>query len=250
MKIATLLFLFIGILLSSNAPCFAKTFHNSFLSFDLPPSWNCERRGRYQYCTPARTKNGKKKGSILVMAKKAGPQDNLPRYKAHLAQPKMNKLKQTSHVLKVDDRTINGHSWIDALHLGAELDHYYSRYLATVKNKLAIMVLLTAHEKHYSDMSGVFVDLSKSIQVKNQFSIKIADQPNGLVGGVNRMGSATQPGFDVAEPLLDQKKPGRFNLGTKEIIAIALLAAAFIIYLYWKLTDSPKKRRTKRKRRR
>ena len=57
-------------------------------------------------------------------------------------------------------------------------------------------------------MSGVFVDLSKSIQIKNQFSIKIADQPNGLVGGVDRMGSTTQPGFDVEEPISEPKIKG------------------------------------------
>lgn len=115
---------------------------------------------------------------MILTAKEAGPQDNFNQYVAHLKQIKSQPLpngKPTPSKIKQPprQRKINGHPWVDSLHLGSEIPGYYTRYLATIKDKLAILVTASAHQKYYTKYSSDFFKLAESLRViasKNLFA--------------------------------------------------------------------------------
>ena len=65
----------------------AKRFRNAYVSFELPPNWNCKLEGSEWVCEndfSAKTKEA----IIILSAKEVGPTDTLPAYMAHLQTPR------------------------------------------------------------------------------------------------------------------------------------------------------------------
>lgn len=146
----------------------AKLFKNSYISFELPPNWNCKQEGFEHICINNFSKK-QKEAIIILTAKKRGPQDSLAGYEAHLKQPRnMTNYKNTPYVSKVKavrKRKISGVDWIDALQLGSEVQTYYTRYAATVKDSLGILVSFSAHKDHYAKYSSDFIKAIQSLKV-------------------------------------------------------------------------------------
>ena len=168
----TLLFLF-----STSAQ--AKLFSNSYLSFELPPNWTCTQEGYEHVCVNKFSKK-EKEAIIILTAKKKGPQDSLINYESHLKTPRSMKnykaIPYNSKVKVVKQRKLNGVDWIDGIHLGSEVETYYTRYAATVKDSLGILVTFSAHKDHYSKYSNDFVRAIQSLKV-------IAPKGLGSLGG-------------------------------------------------------------------
>jgi len=146
----------------------AKLFKNSYISFELPPNWNCKQEGFEHVCINNFSKK-QKEAIIILTAKKRGPQDTLKNYQAHLkSSRKMSNHKgipYQSKVKSVRQRKINGIDWMDALQLGSEVQTYYTRYAATVKDSLGILVSFSAHKDHYSKYSSDFIKAIQSLKV-------------------------------------------------------------------------------------
>ena len=71
---------------------------------------------------------------------------------------------------------------MDGIHLGSEVETYYTRYAATVKDSLGILVTFSAHKDHYSKYSNDFVKAIQSLKV-------IAPKGLGSIGGSSIRGS-------------------------------------------------------------
>lgn len=146
----------------------AKTFRSAYVQFDLPERWNCNLEGTEWVCSST-NKNDARESIIILTAKEAGPQDNLAAYERHLRAPKMANNASgkpiTSQVKNVRMRKISGQDWVDALHLGSEIPGYYTRYLATTKDKLAILVTFSAHQKYFSKYANDFLRAIESLKV-------------------------------------------------------------------------------------
>lgn len=146
----------------------AKLFKNSYVSFELPPNWNCKQEGFEHICINNFSKK-QKEAIIILTAKKRGPQDSLQGYEAHLKKARnMTNYKNVPYVSKVKavrKRKISGVDWIDALQLGSEVQTYYTRYAATVKDSLGILVSFSAHKDHYSKYSSDFIKAIQSLKV-------------------------------------------------------------------------------------
>ena len=70
----------------SGARAGTHIFSNSFISFRLPDSWDCDLEETEWVCNEVR---GSRHPAILIMAaKEAGPDDTLDQYFDHLARPK------------------------------------------------------------------------------------------------------------------------------------------------------------------
>ncbi|MDZ4678387.1 MAG: hypothetical protein SGI74_12860 [Oligoflexia bacterium] len=146
----------------------AKLFRNAYVQFELPESWNCNLEGTEWVC--ASTKKDDARESIIILtAKEVGPQDSFASYENYLKVPRLLKLptgKETpSQVKNSRIRKINDHQWVDSLHLGSEISGYYTRYLATIKDKLAILVTLSAHQKFYTKFSNDYFKAVESLRV-------------------------------------------------------------------------------------
>lgn len=147
---------------------FAVNYKTSYLSFDLPPSWSCVAEGTEYVCSSGLQK-GKRDAVIVFTAKERGPTDSFSAYEQHLKTPRTvpndrNQMSQ-SKIIKVVKNTINGQEWVDGLHDSSEVFNYFTRYLATVKEQLGILITFSAHRKSYSRYSQDFDRAIRSLVV-------------------------------------------------------------------------------------
>ncbi len=215
----------------------AKLFRNSYVSFELPPNWNCnipDKGGTEWVCTGKYQQKNVKEAIIVLTAKEAGAADTLTNYQNLLKSPRRvpgATAKSNVKVVSVKTRQIAGHTWVDALHLGGEVNSYYTRYLATLKDRLAILVTFTAHKAHYTKYSNDFLKAVESLRVVASKDL-LADRPNlaqrgqhEVIGGPMTTGIPVDP---MATALPEEPKSGDM---TMKLIAIAMiLGAAGIIY--------------------
>lgn len=218
-------------------PASAKLFRNSYVQFELPEQWNCNIESTEWICS-SQNKNDAKESIIILTAKEVGPQDSFTAYETHLKTPKqvqlLNGKTVASQVKNIRQRRVNDHQWVDALHLGSEIPGYYTRYLATVKDKIAILVTLSAHQKHYTKYSKDFFRAAESLRV---VAAKDILQPKALANmkGQEAIGAnvpVNLPPVDAGEPPPpeeDESGPSPIMLG-----GAALLLAAVGFYMFTK----------------
>lgn len=229
----------------------AKRFRNAYVSFELPKNWDCKLEGAEWVCESTYTKKVRE-AIIILTAKEVGPADTLSAYEAHLKTPRMVPGKdgapQKSQVLHVKKRLIAGHLWIDGMHLGSEVGPYFSRYLATIKERIAILVTFSAHKEHYTKYSQDFLSAINSLRV-------VATKD--LLANRNRPDDVRRSNETIGAPIgnhipllgdgesLPSESSGGSDLFVN-LILIALLLGAVGGFLYIK-TNNKKKASKKRK---
>ena len=225
-----------GLIFLCSASAQAKLFKNSYLSIDLPERWNCSAEGTEWICK-SDEEVAAKEAIIIFTAKEAGPSDTIDQYEAYLKTPKTSTTETgqpvQSQVKIVQKTSLADQTWVDGLHLSSEIPNYYTRYIATTKGRIAILVTFSAHVSVYTKYSADFLNAIKSLRV-----IATPDlfQPKSLVGGEGGelLGSggsgiglgAGQLGTNLPEPTKSSgKKEKLFGFG------LVLLALGVFIFL-------------------
>lgn len=231
----------------------AKLFRNAYVSFELPPNWNCKLEGSEWVCEndfAAKTKEA----IIILTAKEVGPTDTLPAYLAHLQTPRNLPGKGgaplKSQIIHVKERMISNHMWIDGMHLGSEVGPYFTRYLATIKDRIAILVTFSAHKEHYTKYSADFIKAVESLRVvatKDTLAGR-----DGEAGGAHPGGSGGQVGVGPGDVVdysgqLPIEAPPRSGGKYFNYILIALVLAAIGGFLYVRSRKPKKASKPKKK---
>ncbi len=156
------------LLLVFSTPSWAAKFANQFTEFELPPQWQCNLEGAEWVCQ--NTNEAKKRDAIIVLAAKLkGDQDSLDQYKTYLTSPKTYTSIQgktvTSAAKYAKMMDINGTVWVDSLHLDSEIPGFYTRYLATVKSDIGVLVTYSINQKKYQEYLQDFENLVKTLKV-------------------------------------------------------------------------------------
>ena len=191
----TVIFIFASLLLATlfPRPAHAKVFRNAYVSFELGDAWNCELSGTEWVCRNVNNAQTSKEAVIILTAKEVGPADSLQAYEAHIKTPRMIANRQgkpqQSTIYKVQQRNIANHPWVDGMHLGSEIPNYYTRYLATVKDRIAVLVTFSAHKLHYTKYVNDFFRAIESLRI-------VAAQQGNMQAG----GGAVTPGADTLGP--------------------------------------------------
>ena len=226
----------IGLLTSSWSQ--AKTFRNAYVSFELPPNWKCHLEQTEWICR-SQNQQQSREAIIIITAKEEGPSDSLNSYMRHLKTPRLvtNRSGQNtqSKIFHAKEYKINNQPWVDGWHLGSELPPYYTRYLATIKSKIAILVTFSAHKKYYTRYSKDFFNAIKSLRV-------IASK-----GLINRPNVNIRPGSEkIGQPITNLmgdmmgEDDIEENLGSSSeddsslIFALAFLLIAVGGYIFYK----------------
>lgn len=169
----------------------AKTFSNSYLSFELPDNWNCVQEGKAWSCSPTDPLTSKE-SIIVIAAKVAGPEDNINFFQAHLSKPKTISTKvgtpMPSQVMYSRPRMLAGLPWVQAQHVGSEIQDYYTLYLATVKEQLAILISFSAERQRYQVYNPIFDQAIKSLRITASQQLLMAKgqkSENSEVIGIN-----------------------------------------------------------------
>lgn len=223
----------------------AKTFQNSYVSFEVPDDWSCLQEGVAWTCTPQNAV-AMREAVIVLAAKVAGPEDNINAFLTFLKTPKKITTKvgtpMPSSVMYAQPRTLAGTQWVQAQHLGSEIQDYYSLYLATVKDQLAILVTFNAERANYQKYNPIFDRAMKSLKiVANQQQLFPKGQQGGSgsdVIGINVQPAALDMGDMMPPP---EKKPQKSNMLLVMIAVGALLAAAAVFFLSKRKKISPSK---------
>ncbi len=156
----------------------AKRFTNQYTEFELPSGWECALEGTEWVCQS--TNNDRKKEAIIILAAKVrGSQDSLKQYQDYLKKQKTFTLPggktQVSEGKYANIKEVNGHRWVDALHLASEVPGFYTRYLATVKEDLGVAITLSVAKDHYSSYQAIFDNIVASMRVFRQKNQNIAN---------------------------------------------------------------------------
>lgn len=164
-----MLFLICGMMTSKDVQ--AKRFTSQYTEFELPPGWQCALEGTEWVCQ-SDNDDRKKEAIIILAAKIRGPQDSLDQYQAYLKAPKTFTLPggktQVSEGKYASVKDINGHHWVDSLHLASEVPGFYTRYLATVKEDLGVAVTFSVAKDHYQAYQAIFDSIVATLRVFRQ----------------------------------------------------------------------------------
>lgn len=147
----------------------SRTFKNAYISFDMQDNWKCNLEQTEWVCR-AEDPQEAKEAVIILTAKEKGPTDSFPIYESHMNNP-INTVSKagiplTSSVkYKAQNQKINDQAWLDGLHQDSEVQNYFTRYLATIKDEIAILVTFSAHNKFYAKHSANFDKTIRSLRV-------------------------------------------------------------------------------------
>ncbi len=232
-----------------SATAHAKRFRNAYVSFELPPNWNCKLEGSEWVCENDFSQKTKE-AIIILTAKEVGPTDTLPGYLAQLQTPRTlpgrGGAPTKSKIIHVKERMIANQLWIDGLHEGSEVGPYFTRYLATIKERIAILVTFSAHKQHYTKYSGDFIKSVESLRVvatKDTLPSRGGAEINGPGGQIGTGTGDTIPSYD-SEGLPGEAGPRGFmaKIMTWGLIALILACIGAFLYMRTKKKPTPKPR--------
>lgn len=163
---------------------YAAKFANQFTEFELPPQWQCNLEGAEWVCQSSN--DMKKRDAIIVLAAKLkGDQDSLDQYLTYLKAAKTytsiqgKPVKSEPKYAKTEN--INGQAWVDALHMESEIPGFYTRYLATVKQDIGVLVTYSINKGKYQDYLQDFDNMVKTLKVfRKAGGINVAPQGSNL----------------------------------------------------------------------
>ena len=235
----------------------AKVFRNAYVSFELPDKWDCVLELTEWVCRTNSTGADNREAIIILTAKEVGPSDSLPLYQQHLktARTIPNRAGQPmqSQILKVEQRNISVHPWIDGMHLSSEVPNYYTRYLATTKDKIAILVTFSAHKLYYTKYSGDFFRAIESLRVIATTGLLGGKGGGGVnLPGADVLGNGSQIDGSYSEgdqyPDEESGRKGAGGIATK-LFGLAFIILAIGAYLVLKKSGKKKKPGSKPNRR-
>jgi hypothetical protein len=175
----------LGVMMAT--PAHAGKWSNQFVEFELPAEWVCLLEGTEWVCQNGLDQAKKKEAIIILAAKLQGNQDTLDQYLSYLKTPKVYTNAQgkqiTSEVKTAQNRTILEQPWVDSLHVDSEIAGFYTRYLATVKEGLGILVTYSVNKNKYADYTAMFDNMVKSLKAfRREGGLNAAPASSNLFG--------------------------------------------------------------------
>ncbi len=225
-------FLILLLAISFSFHAMAKQFKNAYITFDIPDRWECVLEVTEWVCRSQEAEESKQ-AIIVFTAKEVGPSDSLQIYHDHVKNPipAKNKFGQVIYSKVMAPPTlkkINGLTWVDGFHESSEVQNYYTRYVATIRAQIAVLVTFSAHKDFYTKYSA---DFFKAINSLNVTASKISLQNSGssksndsLAPIPSALEAINIPGLDPASGT-NQKKSNKliFIMGAIIFAAIGLI---------------------------
>jgi hypothetical protein len=217
---------------------FASKFANQFIEFELPPQWQCNLEGAEWVCQSSDV--SKKKDAIIVLAAKLkGDQDSLDQYLTYLKAAKSWTSVQ-GRAVKSDPKyakteNINGDAWVDALHLESEIPGFYTRYLATVKQDIGVLVTYSINKAKYQQYLGDFENMVKTLKVFRKPGLNAAPSNTDAFHNIQMPSNVTNDAIfpnATVQGGADQAPQAPKQQGMP--MALILVIAAAVGYIIWR----------------
>lgn len=228
----------------------ATLFENQFAKFELPPSWSCTLEGAEWVCQSS--DESKKKEAIIVLAAKLkGDQDSLDQYLTYLKAAKSytsvagKPMKSEPKYAKTVN--LNGEAWVDALHLESEIPGFYTRYLATVKDDIGVLVTYSISKAKYQEYLQPFENMVRTLRVFRKAGGINTGATSGIRGQEGNLIVDTKIPGGVGESTVfgntttiaggsDQPRSGGGQAagGSDDLFLYGLIAAAAVVFIILK----------------
>jgi len=220
----------------------AARFANQFVEFELPPRWQCNLEGAEWVCQSA--DETKKRDAIIVLAAKLkGDQDSIDQYMNYLKAPKIYQSVQgrmvKSEARYANQMQINEHTWVDSLHLESELPGFYTRYLATIKQDIGVLVTFSINKDKYTQYQADAENMVKTLKVfRKAGGINAAPQGTSLFANTNIPSNIESTSVFPTQPTMAESKPKTGDSGDGMSTGMILLVVAVVGYLIWRKRQS------------
>ncbi len=225
---------------------FSRTFKNAYISFEMLDNWKCNLEQTEWVCR-AEDPQEAKEAVIILTAKEKGPTDTFPLYESHMSNPIVSQNKaggtMTSNIVyKSTQLKVNDQPWLDALHGNSEVQNYLTRYVATIKDQIAILVTFSAHNKYFSKHSANFANTIKSLRVIA--SKDLLSRPDlGPIRGSNEQfgwgkGEGMQADLLASDDTGSQQQKGL--LANKSVLGFLILLLALVGYIVLRIYQKKK----------
>ena len=228
-----------ALLMAIPSTVFASKFANQFTEFELPPQWQCNLEGAEWVCQSVN--EAKKRDAIIVLAAKIkGDQDSLDQYLTYLKAAKTYTSVQGRSV-KSDPKyaktvNINTQPWVDALHLESEIPGFYTRYLATVKQDIGVLVTYSINKDKYQGYLNDFETMVKTLKVfRKQGGINAAPASSNLFQNAQIPQSVSENTvFPGPAPVGGADAPAKPAKKDDNSLFIIIAGVAVVGFLIWK----------------
>jgi hypothetical protein len=145
-----------------------KTFRNSYIEFEIPEAWDCQREDNAFVCQEA---NRPSVDMIAIVAgKMVDPQRDDPAvYASELAQPR--EWKNTagkvivSSEIRSGTRCYDGKAWQWAHHYQSELQNYYTDYFIRIEESIAALLTVSYYRSLEADGSALAAALTRHLHM-------------------------------------------------------------------------------------
>lgn len=217
----------------------AKVFRNAYIAFEMPDDWNCNLEQTEWVCRSSKEPD-LKEAIIILAAKEVGPTDSYQMYETHLNNPisamTTAKGSQSQLVYKAKYVSINNHQWLDGLHNGSEVPNYFTRYLATIKNRIAVLVTFSAHKNFYAKYSSMFHNAIMSMNIIASRDLSAKTESSQIRPGQGTLGQTISPAMpaDLYNEAPSEKSGGGLSL----ILGFLLVAGSIVGFFYYKKKKS------------
>lgn len=207
----------------------ARVFQNSYVKFELPDNWSCHQEGAAWICAP--TNNTEAREAVIIStAKLAGPEDSLKSFDNYLRRPKtlIGKTKSSlSQPLSVDQKKVGDQEWVEAVHVGSEIPNFTTHYLATVKQKLAILVSFSADQDLLKKYEPLFTRVIQSMKVDASKPLLIQSPAMAAQNQKEVIGQSL-PAQDLPQPVTQEPQAQH----QKKLLLFGLIALLAIVVLF------------------
>jgi hypothetical protein len=218
----------------------AKTWNSDFISIELPEGWSCNREEIDYVCQPDSLKE-RSEALIVIVVKSANEvDDKLEKYDDVLKQTRemydLTRQKYTSEVKYVKRMKINGREWVDSLHKGSEIPGFYTRYLASINEKVAGLVTYSIAESVFAKYGEMLDAAVRSLKLEfneKKYQDAMNANPSSLLpkGSLLSGRRRTDPKVDDSG---DEKTPEtNTDIDPATLAVFALLAGGIGFYI-WK----------------
>lgn len=223
-------------------PSWSKQFRNAYVSFEMRDNWKCSLEVTEWVCR-SDAQNEAKEAVFILTAKEVGPVDSFDAYTQHLNTPQTAAGAPSSVVYQAKQVKINDQIWIDGLHSGSEVPNYFTRYMATIKDQIAILVTLSAHKDHYTKYSQDFFKTVQSLRVVATKNLLTTPDSGPIRPGSETLGSTVAGAFPADMTPEDSGAAGEDGAGgsgssntTNLLIGLAVILAAVTAYVVLKMS--------------
>lgn len=220
-----------------------KNFKNAYISFNMKDTWSCHQENSEFICRSTDPTEAKE-AVIILTAKEIGPADTFEAYNEHLSKPINTTTKSGAPLISnvsmpPQIRSYDSQKWIDALHLNSEVKNYYTRYLATIKDKIAVLVTFSAHNNYYTKYSNQFTSTIQSIRLAETKDLTMSRGSGSLRGSNEMLGTGIGQSMpadlllsdDASSAQSSKSKKGKGLLQNKLTLSLILIILAIVGYI-------------------